>query len=159
MVASKKVLGKIFTYLGLLVTGIGSLGIIGPHLELQRSGRLMAQVVSNDIAYRQPGAFGYRLQLMWTSVIGEQRSTITTIVRAASEEEAHRKYKGNHLIAGQTYEFYTDPERPDRIQPFKGYNWATFGMFGMLIVAGIIVFFTGMSIIRRERAAARTSSE
>lgn len=159
MVVSKRALGKIFTYLGLLVTGIGILGILGPHLELQRSGRLMAQVVSNDIAYRQPGAFGYRLQLKWTSVVGEQRSTITTIVRAASEEEARKKYKGNHLVAGQTYEFYTDPERPDRIQPFKGYNWTTFGTFGMLIIAGIIVFFAGMSIIRRERAANPAASK
>ena len=159
MVASKRVLGKIFTYLGLLVTGIGILGILGPHIEMQRSGRLMAQVVSNDIAYRQPNAFGYRLQLKWTSVTGEQRSTITTIVRAASEEEARKKYKGNHLVAGQTYEFYTDPDRPDRIQPFKGYNWTTFGTFGMLVVAGIAVFFTGMSVVRRERSEARTLSK
>lgn len=157
MVVPKKLLGKIFTYLGLLVTGIGLLGILGPYVELQRSGRLTAQVVSNDVAYRQPGAFGYRLQLKWASVIGEQRSTITTIVRAATEDEARRKYRGNHLFAGQTYEFYTDPERPDRIQPFKGYNWTTFGTFGMLALAGIVVFFTGMSVTRRERAEARPS--
>jgi hypothetical protein len=151
---SKRVLGKIVTYLGLFLTGIGIIGILGPHLELQRSGRLMAQVIGNDIAYRQPGMYGFRLQLKWTAPEGEQRTNITTAVRAGSEEEARRNYRGKHLVAGQTYEFFTDPDKPDRIQPFKGYNWTTFGTFVLLALAGIIVFFTGMTIVRQEKSGA-----
>lgn len=151
MKPTKRVLGKIFTYLGLFLTGMGLIGIMGPHLELQRSGRLMAQVLGNDIGYRQPGMYAFRLQLKWTTADGEQRTNITTPVRAASEEEAWKSYRGNHLITGQTYEFYTDPENLDRIQPFKGYNWITFGKFVLISIAGLVVFFIGMTIVRQDR--------
>jgi len=152
MKPTKRQLGKIFTYLGLFLTGIGMIGILGPHMELQRSGRVMAQVVSNDIAFRQPGIFAFRLQLKWDKPEGEQRTTLTTPVRAASEDEARGKYRGKHLIAGQTYEFYTDSDNIDRIQPFKGYNWTTFGTFVALTIAGVAVFFVGMSIVRKDKA-------
>ena len=152
MKPSKRALGKIFTYLGLFLTGVALIGIMGPHMELQRSGRLMAQVVGNDIGYRQPGMFAFRLQLKWMTSEGEQRTNITTPVRAASEDEARRAYRGKHFVTGQTYEFYTDAENPDRIQPFKGYNWTTFGKLALLSVAGIVVFFTGMTIVRKGRA-------
>ena len=151
MKPSRRALGKIFTYLGLFLTGVALIGIMGPHMELQRSGRLTAQVLGNDIGYRQPGMFAFRLQLKWTTADGEQRTNITTPVRAASEEQARKAYRGRHLVAGQTYEFYTDPENPDRIQPFKGYNWTTFGTFLLLSVAGIAVFFTGMTIVRKDK--------
>ena len=149
---SKRVLGKIVTYLGLFLTAIGVLGILGPHMDLQRSGRMMAQVIGNDIGYRQPGVYAFRLQLKWTAPEGEQRTNITTPVRAGSEEEARRSYRGKHLVAGQTYEFFTDPDKPDRIQPFKGYNWTTFGTFVLLTVAGFVVFFTGMTIVRQDKS-------
>ena len=152
MKPSRRALGKIFTYLGLFLTGVAVIGIMGPHMELQRSGRLTAQVLGNDIGYRQPGMFAFRLQLKWTTAEGEQRTNITTPVRAASEDQARKAYRGRHLVAGQTYEFYTDPENPDRIQPFKGYNWTTFGTFLLLSVAGIAVFFTGMTIVRKDKA-------
>ncbi|MBI2689037.1 MAG: hypothetical protein HYX27_22265 [Acidobacteria bacterium] len=158
MKPTRRVWGKIFTYLGLFLTGIGTIGILGPHIELQRSGRVMAQVVSNEIAYRHEGAYGFRLQLKWDKPEGEQRTTLTTLVRAGSEEAARKAYKGKHLVGGQTYEFYTDADNPDRIQPFKGYNWATFGTFVLLAVAGIIVFFTGMSIIRSAKKPDQASS-
>ena len=152
MVASKRVLGKIFTYLGLLLTGVGAIGILGPWIELQRSGRQVAQVVANDIGYRQPGMFAFRLQLKWNAIEGEQRTNITTPVRAATEAEARNSYRGRHLVAGQSYEFFTDAEHSDRIQPFKGYNWTTFGKFILLAAAGVVVFFTGMTIVRKDRA-------
>ncbi len=152
MVVSKRVLGKTFTYLGLFLTGLGIIGILGPHMELQRSGHIMAQVVGNDIGFRQQGVYAFRLQLKWTSPDGEQRTNITTPVRAASEEEARAAYRGRHLQVGQTYEFYTDSDRPDRIEPFKGYNWPTFGKFVLFAIAGIVVFFTGMTIVRKERS-------
>lgn len=147
----KRVLGKIFTYLGLFLTGIGMIGVLGPHLDLQRSERVMAQVVGNDLAFRQPGAYGFRLQLKWTTSEGDQRTNITTIVRAASEEAAKQEYRGKHLVAGQTYELFTDAANPERIQPFKGYNWLTFGKFLAFVIAGLVVFFTGMAIIRQQR--------
>lgn len=153
MKPSKRVLGKIFTYLGLFLTGIGMIGTLGPHMELQRSGRVMAQVISNDIAYKQQGVYAFRLQLKWDKPEGEQRTTLTTPVHAASEEAARKSYRGKHLVAGQTYEFYTDPNNPERIQPFKGYNWTTFGLFAAVTIAGIVVFFVGMTIVRKERTA------
>lgn len=153
MKVSRRTLGKIFTYLGLFLTGMGMIGIMGPHLELQRSPKIMAQVVANDIAYRQPGAFGFRLQLKWDRPEGEQRTTLTTVVRSSSEDAARKAYRGKDLVPGQTYEFYTDPENPERIQPFKGYNYATFGKFIVFTLAGIVVFFTGMTIIRKDKAA------
>jgi hypothetical protein len=55
-------------------------------------------------------------------------------------------------VTGQTYEFYTDPEHLERIQPFKGYNWVTFGKFVGIALAGVVVFFTGMTIVRQDRA-------
>lgn len=148
MKPSRRVLGKMFTYLGLFLTGMGLIGVLGPYLELQRSQKITAQVVSNDIAHRQPGAFGFRLQLKWSKPEGEQRTNITTVVRAKSEDEARKSYRGNQLVAGQSYEFYTDPENPDRIQPFKGYNPETFGKFIAIAVAGVLVFFVGMTIVR-----------
>lgn len=158
MKPSRRALGKIFTYLGLFLTGVALIGTMGPHMELQRSGRLMAQVLGNDIGYRQPGMFAFRLQLKWTTPEGEQRTNITTPVRAASEDAARKAYRGRHLVTGQTYEFYTDAEHPDRIQPFKGYNWTTFGTFVLLSVAGIVVFFTGMTIVRKDTGESRSSS-
>ena len=155
MKPSRRVLGKMFTYLGLFLTGMGMIGILGPYLELQRSHKIMAQVVSNDIAHQQPGAYGFRLQLKWDRPEGEQRTTITTVVRAKSEAEARESYRGKHLAAGQTYEFYTDPENPDRIQPFKGYNPATFGKFIAITLAGVVVFFVGMSIVRGQKKEKR----
>ena len=148
MSVSRRALGKIFTYLGLFLTGIGMIGILGPHMELQKSGRVMAQVLANDIAFRGEGVYSFRLQLKWTTPEGEQRTNLTTPVRAGSEAEAREKYRGKHLVAGQTYEFFTDADNPERIQPFKGYNWATFGKFVALAAAGIVVFFTGMRIVR-----------
>jgi hypothetical protein len=148
--------GKIVTYLGLLLTGIGTIGILGPHMDLQRSGKMMAEVIGNDIGYRTEGVYSFRLQLRWTAPEGEQRTNITTPVRAATEEEARRKYRGAHLLAGRTYEFYTDAADPERIQPFKGYNWATFGKFGLFGLAGIVVFFTGMAITKKDREANAT---
>lgn len=150
---SRRVLGKIFTYLGLFLTGMGIIGTLAPYMQLQRSGKIQAQVLSNDIAYRQPGVFAFRLQLKWGSAEGEQRTTLTTPVHAASEEAARASYRGKHLVAGQSYEFYTDPDNPQRVQPFRGYNWATFGLFSVVGVAGIAVFLVGMSIVRKERAA------
>lgn len=147
----KRVLGKIFTYLGLFLTGVGLIGTLGPYMELRRSGRVTAEVVGNDIAYRLPGVYAFRLQLKWAKLEGEQRTTLTTPVRASSEEAARKAYRGKHLFAGQTYEFYTDSDNPDRIQPFKGYNWTTFGTFIALGLAGIAVFFTGMTIVRKEK--------
>jgi hypothetical protein len=158
MKPGKRALGKILTYLGLFLTGVSLIGIMGPHMELQRSGRLMAQVIGNDIGYRQPGVFSFRLQLKWTTADGERRTTITTPVRSASEAEARQAYRGKHLVAGQTYEFYTDAENPERVEPFKGYNWTTFGKFVLLGVAGIVVFFTGMTIIRKARAEMQAPS-
>ena len=152
MKPTRRALGKMFTYLGLFLTGTGLIGIMGPHLELQRSGRLMAQVVGNDIGYRQPGMFAFRLQLKWTTADGEQRTNITTPVKAATEAEAREAYRGKHYVAGQTYEFYTDAENPERIQPFKGYNAATFGKFVGITLAGILVFFVGMTIVRQDKA-------
>lgn len=152
MKPSRRVLGKMFTYLGLFLTGMGLIGIMGPHLDLQRSGRLMAQVVGNDIAYRQQGMYAFRLQLKWTTADGEQRTNITTPVRAATEAEARDAYRGKHYTTGQTYEFYTDAEHPDRIQPFKGYNAATFGKFVAITLAGILVFSVGMTIVRQDKA-------
>lgn len=152
---SRRVLGKTFTYLGLFLTGIGMIGTLTPYMELQRSGKITAEVLSNDIAYRQPGVFAFRLQLKWGSAAGEQRTTLTTPVRAASEEAARASYRGKHLQPGQSYEFYTDPANPQRIQPFKGYNWATFGLFAAVGLAGAAVFLVGMSIVRKDRAARR----
>ena len=148
MKPSRRVLGKIFTYLGLFLTGMGLIGFLGPYLELQRSGRITAQVVSNEIAHRQPGAFGFRLQIKWDRPQGEQRTTVTTVVRAKSEDEARQTYRGKHLVAGQSYEFFTDPDNPERIQPFKGYNTTTFGKFIVIALAGVVVFFVGMTIVR-----------
>jgi hypothetical protein len=158
MKPSKRALGKIFTYMGLFLTGVALIGLMGPYMELQRSGRLMAQVLGNDIAYRQPGMFAFRLQLKWMTTEGEQRTNITTPVRASTEEEARRAYRGKHLVSGQTYEFYTNAENPERIEPFKGYNWATFGKFVLLTVAGLIVFLTGMTIVRKARTESQASS-
>jgi len=158
MKPSKRALGKIFTYMGLFLTGVALIGIMGPHMELQRSPRIMAQVVGNDIGYKQPGMFAFRLQLKWTSLEGDQRTNITTPVRAATEEAARQAYRGKHLVTGQTYEFYTDAENPDRIQPFKGYNWATFGKFLLIAIAGIVIFVTGMTIVRKVKAEAQGSS-
>lgn len=148
MKPSRRVLGKMFTYLGLFLTGMGLIGVLGPYLELQRSNKITAQVVSNDIAHRQAGAFGFRLQLKWDRPEGEQRTTITTVVRAKSEAEARESYRGKHLAAGQSYEFFTDPDNPERIQPFKGYNPGTFGKFIAIALAGVVVFFVGMTIVR-----------
>ncbi|HEU0119966.1 MAG TPA: hypothetical protein VFQ91_05525 [Bryobacteraceae bacterium] len=149
---SRRALGKIFTYLGLFLTGMGMIGLLGPYMEMQRSSKIAAQVLSNDIGYRQPGVFAFRLQLKWGNAENEQRTTLTTPVHAASEEAARAAYRGKHLQPGQTYEFYTDPEHPERIQPFKGYNWSTFGIFAGVGVAGLAVFLTGMSIVRKERS-------
>ncbi len=151
-----RILGKVVTYLGLLLTGIGVIGILGPHMDLQRSGKMTAEVIGNDIGYRTEGVYSFRLQLRWASPEGEQRTNITTPVRAKSEEEARRIYRGAHLLAGQTYEFYTDAANPEIIQPFKGYNWATFGRFASFGLAGIVVFFTGMAIVRKDREANAT---
>lgn len=151
MAVSKRVIGKAFTYLGLFLSGMGMLGILGPYMDLQRSDHIMAQVTGNDIAYRLPNTFAFRLQLKWTSTAGEQRTNITTPVHAATEEEARAAYRGKHLVPGQTYEFYADPEHPDRILPFKGYNWATFGKFLLIAVAGLVVFVTGMTIVRQDK--------
>ena len=129
MKVSRRTIGKIFTYLGLFLTGLGIIGTMGPYLELQRSGRVSAQVMANELAFKQSGVFAYRLQLKNDSLRGEQRTTLTTVVRAATEEKAWENYKGKHLVKGQTYEFFTDPDNPERLQPFKGYNMATFGKF------------------------------
>lgn len=157
MVVSKRAFGKIFTYLGLFLTGVGAIGILGPHIELQRSGRVMAQVLGNDIGFRQPGLYAFRLQLKWTGTTGDQRTNLVTPVRAASEQEARNSYRGKHLIPGQTYEMFTDPENPEKIQPFKGYNWTTFGKFALITLAGVIVFFVGMSIIRTDKGERKTT--
>jgi len=149
MKPSKRAIGKVFTYMGLFLTGMSLIATMGPHLELQRSPRVMAQVIGNDIGYQQPGMYAFRLQLKWTTPEGEQRTNITTPVRAASEAAARDAYKGKHLLAGQTYEFYTDSQNPERIQPFKGYNWTTFGKFLLIGIAGIVVFLTGMTIVRQ----------
>jgi hypothetical protein len=151
MKASRRVIGKIFTYLGLFLAGMGLIGTMGPYMDLQKSGRVTAQVVANELAFNQPGVFAYRLQLKNDSMRGEQRTTLTTVVRAATEEKAWANYKGNHLVKGQTYEFFTDPENPERLQPFKGYNFATFGKFAALGLAGVLVFFVGMTIVRKEK--------
>lgn len=151
----KRAIGKIFTYMGLFLTGVALIGFMGPYMDIQRSGRIKAEVLGNDIGYRQSGMFAFRLQLKWMTVDGAQRTNITTPVRAASEEEARKAYRGKHLIPGQTYEFYSDSDNPDRIQPFKGYNWPTFGKFLLLTVAGLVVFFTGMTIMSKAKKEAQ----
>ena len=154
MKPSKRALGKIFTYMGLFLTGVSLIGTMGPHMELQRSGKVMAQVLGNEIGYQQPGMYAFRLQLKWTTPEGDQRTNLTTPVRAASEAAAREAYKGKHLVAGHTYELYTDPVNPEKIQPFKGYNWTTFGKFILLGIAGLVVFFTGMTIVQQARKEA-----
>ncbi|MBM3787748.1 MAG: hypothetical protein FJW30_25625 [Acidobacteria bacterium] len=150
--AKRRVAGKVLTYLGLFLTGAGMLGGLQPHLDIARSEKVMAQVTGNDIAYRQPGLFGFRLQLKWTAVEGEQRTNITTPVRAADETAARRTYRGRHLEVGQTYEFSTSPGDPNRLQPFLAYNWDTFGRFLLITLAGFLAFAAGMSLARRAPA-------
>lgn len=152
MKLSPRVLGKGITYLGLLITGMGVLGIVEPAMQLQRSPRMMAEVVGNDIAYKQPGVYLFRLQLKWMTEEGERRTTITTPVRAATEDEARKVYRGGHYQSGQVYQFFASPDNPERVQPFRGYDFATFGKPGMLAAAGVLLFLLGMAVVKRAKA-------
>jgi hypothetical protein len=143
--------GKILTYLGLFLTGAGMIGILGPHMDLQRSGKVMAEVVANDLAYHRDNTYAFRLQLRWTKADGEQRTTITTPVKASSEQEARSQYRGRGYAVGQTYEIYTSAQDPDRVEPFKGYNASTFGKWLAIAIAGFVLFFAGMSTVRRAK--------
>ena len=145
---SRRFAGKLLTYLGLFLTGAGMLGALQPHMELSRSQKVQAEVVGNEIAFRQQGLFGFRLQLKFFGETGEQRVNITTPVRAASEGEALLQYRGKHFQTGRTYEFYATPDDPNRLQPFKNYDWPTFGRFILIIAAGFVLFAIGMYLIR-----------
>lgn len=147
----RRLAGKVLTYLGLFFTGAGMLGGLQPHMEIARSAKVMAQVTGNDIAFRQPGMFGFKLQLKWTSLEGEQRTNITTPVRATDEASARNSYRGRHLEVGKTYEFSTTPDDPNRLQPFLAYNWDNFGRFVLITAAGFAMFAAGMALIRRAR--------
>jgi hypothetical protein len=145
-------------YAACFLVGAGLLGAFRPHLELQQCERVTATVVGNDLAYQNAGVYGFRLQLKWSKPDGENRTTITTPVRAASEAEARRKYPGAHIQAGETRVFYTAQDDPDRILPFRGYNWQTFGGYAMLTVSGLSAFGIGMWLIRRGKAASASSA-
>lgn len=150
---SRRFAGKLLTYFGLFLTGAGMLGALQPHMELSRSQKVQAEVIGNEIAFRQPGLFGFRLQLKFFGELGEQRVNITTPVRAASEGEALLAYRGKHFQVGKTYEFYTTPEDPNRVQPFKNYDWPTFGRFLLVTAAGFVFFAIGMYVTRTEKKA------
>lgn len=150
---SRRFAGKLLTYVGLFFTGAGMLGALQPHMELSRSQKVQAEVIGNEIAYRQPGLFGFRLQLKFFGELGEQRVNITTPVRANDEGSALLAYRGKHFQVGKTYEFYTTPDDPNRLQPFKNYDWPTFGRFILIIVAGFVLFAVGMKVTRSEKKA------
>ena len=63
MKPSKRAWGKIFTYLGLFLTGIGIIGVLGPHLELSRAGARkddMAVTVDQARCHQPPAKVGSR---------------------------------------------------------------------------------------------------
>lgn len=145
--------GRILLYAGCFLAGAGLLGAFRPHLDLQQCERVTATVVSNDLSFHNAGVYGFRLQLRWNKPDGENRTTITTPIRASSEADARRSYRGAHYQPGTTYTFYTAADDPDRILPFMGYNWQTFGQYLMLAVSGLAAFGIGMVLIRRGKAA------
>lgn len=144
--------GKVMLFSGVFFVGVAMLGAWKPYYQLQQAPRVRAKVLKNDIGYKTATGWAFQLQLSYLSDIGEQRTQLTTPVKAATEDEARRKYRGAAIVVGQEYDFPVDPDDPTRVLPFVGYNWRTFGQYLVSAIGGFIAFGVGMALVKQGQA-------
>lgn len=150
--------GKVLLFSGVFMVGMAMLGAWQPYTQLQGATFVRTKVLANNVAFHNDNGYAFHLRLAWQGITGEERTQITSFVKAPDEEQARRKYRGKHLVAGQEYEFPLDPQEPSRILPFTGYNWRTFGQFIIMALGGLISFGIGMYLTKKGQALQKTGN-
>lgn len=149
-----RIAGKALLYLGIFFTAVGSFNAMQPYLKLQKAQFVQAKVLRNEFVRKTSNGYAFQMQLSWnpgTTEQSERRIVITNLVKGSSQADAEANYKGRHYQAGQSYAMPLNPDDQERIEPWLGYNWNTFGRPLILTGAGLGLFLIGMALVRHFR--------